>query len=164
MSQIESQSVPQEKFLLMSINLLHKALVEPTRTEAKKMFRALQEDRAIPLAAVQMDDKSTARFALSLDHSEFRGRLNFRSFRGSLVALIGNISTAIADQRELSVFDSQQGDKTMMFGITAATVEHGETNVMVLGAGPGGSQDVTQLHLMYLDTAQFANGKPAQQA
>lgn len=161
MSQIHSQSMPQEKFLLMSINLLHKALVEPTRTEAKKMFRALHDGSAVPLAAVQMDDKSTARFALSLDHSEFHGRLNFRSFRASLVELIGNISRALGDKRELSVFDSQQGDNFMMFGITAATMEHGETNVMVLAAGPGQSQDVTQLHLMYLDPEQFSRGRQA---
>ena len=164
MSQIHSQSLSQEKFLLLSVNLLHKALVEPTRTEAKRVFRALEEGSAVPLAAVQMEDKSTARFALALDHSEFRGRLNFGGFRGSLVALIDNISRALGEKRKLTVFDSQKGDNTMVFGVTAATVEAGQTNVMVLAAGPGQSQEVTQLRLMYLDPAQFSSGKPAQQA
>jgi hypothetical protein len=164
MSQIQSQSLSQEKFLLLSVNLLHKALVEPTRTEAKRIFRTLEEGSAVPLAAVQMEDKSTARFALSLDYSEFRGRLNFGGFRASLVALIDNISRALGEERKLSVFDSQQGDNTMVFGVTAATVEAGQTNVMVLAAGPGQSQEVTQLRLMYVDPAQFSSGKPAQQA
>ena len=116
MSHSKSHSLSQEKFLLLSVNLLHKSLLEPTRTEAKRFFKSLEQGQSVPLAAVAMEDQSTARFAVSLDHSEFRGRLNFTGFRASLVALVTNISQALRDERELTVFDSQQGDDSRLFG------------------------------------------------
>lgn len=164
MSRIQTQSLSQEKFLTVSANLLHKALVEPSRTQAKKLFRVLEEGAAVPLAAIQMEDQSTVRFALSLDYSEFRGRLNFGGFKASLVVLINNISRALEEKRELTVFDSQQDDNTMVFGVTAATVEAGQPNVMVLAAGPGQQEEVTMLRLMYLDPSQFSNEASSAQA
>jgi hypothetical protein len=156
MAQIQTQAIAQDKFLMLSVNLLHKALVEPTRTETKTLYKALSEGKAVPLATVQMEDKSNARFSLALEHSEFRGKLNYGAFRGSVTTLINNISQALTEEKELKVFNAQQEGGAMIFGVTALTVEDGEPNVMVLAAEPGTENELTKLQLMYLDPQQFA--------
>lgn len=155
MPQYQSQSIPREKFMLMSINLLHKAFVEAARTDAKNAFRDISESRSINLATVRMEDESTSRFTLALDHSEFQGKLNFGAFRASLAALITNITQALQDEREVNVFNAQGDADTMIFGVTAVTLEDEKPNVMVLGANLGSAEGEVMLRLMYLDPKQF---------
>ena len=152
---METQAIPQDTFLLVSINLLHRAFVEATRTEAKKAFKELVAGEVVELATVELEDASTARFSLALEHSEFCGKLSFRGFRASVIALIGNITQALKDKKELRVFSAQQGSTAMIFGVTAVTVEAETRNIMVLAAEPGAQDDITRLQLMYLDPGQF---------
>lgn len=156
MSSIQTQAIGQDKFLLMSANLLHRALIEPSRTACKRVYRELAEGQAVHLANVEMEDKSQARFTLALEHSEYLGRLNFGAFRASVAALLGNISKALKEEKELKTFNAQQDSGAMIFGITAVTLEGGKPNVMVLAAHPGEQDETTKLQLMYLDPSQFA--------
>jgi hypothetical protein len=153
MAQFQTQSIPREKFLLMSANILHRAFIESARTDAKNVYKEISGGSAVHLTTVQMEDKSTVRFDLSLDQTEFKGKLNYGAFRASLATLIGNISQALGDEKEVPVFG---GSSSMIFGVTAVTVEQDELNVMVLAADPGGQGGATMLRLMYLDPQQFA--------
>jgi hypothetical protein len=156
MAQYQTQSIPQEKFLLVAVNLLHKAFVESARTEAKNVYKVLAEGKAVPLTTVKMEDQSTIRFDLSLDQSEYRGKLNYGAFRASLLALIGNITQALRDEKELTIFNANDNQNVMIFGITAVTVEEDAPNVLVLGADSGSRAGASMLRLMYLDPQQFA--------
>ena len=155
MSQYHSQSMPQEKFLLVAANLLHKAFVEASRTDAKNTYRQIAEGSPVHLTTVRMEDGSTSRFGLRLDHSEYRGKLNYGAFRASLAALIGNLGQALKDEREVNVFNAQDNPNTLMFGVTAVTLEDDTPNVMVMGAELGGKPGEAMLSLMYLDPSQF---------
>jgi len=159
MAQLQTQAIPREKFLTLSVSLLHRAFIESARTDAKNMYRQVSGGRAVHLSTVEMEDKSTSRFELSLDQSEFRGKLNYGAFRASLASLIANISQALRDEKEFSVFNAQEDTDTMIFGITAVTVERDTANVMVLGADLDGQGGATTLRLMYLDPEQFAQGQ-----
>lgn len=158
MSQPQSHAMPHEQFLLVATNLLHKALVEVGRTQAKQVYRQLEEGVVVPLSRVRMEDQSLATFLVSLDHSEFRGNLNYGAFRASLTALLANISSAIQQEKEFRVFSDQGDGQSMIFGITALTVEQGAPNVLVLSAGPAAQPGATELRLMYLDPNQFGAG------
>lgn len=155
MPQYLTQSMPREKFLLMAANLLHREFVEAPRTEAKNTYREIAEGRPVHLTTVQMEDGSTSRFGLRLDHSEFRGKLNYGAFRASLASLVGNIGQALKDEREVNVFNAQDNPDTMLFGVTAVTLDDDVPNVMVLGAELASGSGETVLSLMYLDPAQF---------
>ena len=145
--------------MLIAVNLLHKAFVEAARTDAKNAFREISESRGIHLATVRMEDQSTSRFKLLLDHSEFQGKLNYGAFRASLATLITNITQALRDEREVNVFNAQGDANTMIFGVTAVTLEDDEANVMVLGADLGSAVGEVVLRLMYLDPRQFKAGE-----
>ncbi len=150
------QTIPKDKFLLLAINLLHRHFIAAGRTQAKRLYREIHEGRIAPITTVKMKDGSTLAFRLSLDHSEFAGHLNFGAFRGGLNVLLGNISRALRDKREVTVFSGQQGPESVLFGITGVTVDGDRTSVMVLGADTAGQAGVVTLMLMYLDPAQFA--------
>ena len=149
-----SQSIPTNQFLTIAINLLHRHFIASSRTQSKRLYRDVQEGRIVPLTAVKMEDESTLRFSLSLDHSEFAGHLNFGAFRGGLCVLLGNISRALQHKDKVTVF-SQEKAGSVLFGVTGVTVEGGRTSVMVLGADVEGQAGAVTLRLMYLDPAQF---------
>ncbi len=163
MAQSHVQSMPQDKFLLVAVNLLHKAFIEPTRTQAKALYQQIAAGKTINLTKVQLEDKSTAAFQLSLSHSEFKGRINFGAFRASVTALIANIAQALREERELKVFSALNGGSAMIFGITAVTLESEQRNVMVLAIDSREADATTILQLMYLDPTQFAGGAAAPQ-
>jgi hypothetical protein len=156
MARFQTESLPQDKFLLVAVNLLHKTFVEATRTEAKTVYQQISAGDIVHLTTVQLEDKSTARFNVSLSHSEFRGRLNYSAFRASVGALVSNITQALQDKRELKVFTAQNGGNAMIFGVTAVTREDDSANVMVMAADMDGQEGATTLQLMYLDPTQFS--------
>ena len=151
-----TQSMSQDQFLLVAINLLHKGFVESTRTEAKQVFRKLADGAVVPLSRVRMEDESMAAFLVSLDHSEFRGKINYGAFRASLNTLLANVSQTLQDEEKtIPVFTDQANGESMMFGVTAVTLEHDKPNVMVLSANSQSHDGATELRLMYLDPDQF---------
>lgn len=164
MAQTQIHSMPQDQFLLVAVNLLHKAFIEAKRTEAKALYQQIAAGRTVKLTTVQMADTSRAAFHLSLSHSEFLGRLNFGAFRASVTALTANIARALQEQRELKVFSAQHGGNAVIFGITAVTIESDLRNVMVLAADTKEAGAATILQLMYLDPTQFAAGPATAQA
>jgi hypothetical protein len=155
MAATQNQSISQEQFLTLSVNLLNKAFLEATRTKAKNLYREISEGALVPLTRVQMEDGSLVRFDLRLDQSEFRGRLNYGSFRASLTTLIANLVEALRNKKSIKVFHAEHERQVMIFGVTAPTVEEGRANVMVLGADISEGQPSVMLQLMYLDPEQF---------
>lgn len=155
MSRIETQSMSREQFLTIAVNLLHRAFMQENRTKAKRLFRDVAEGKRVALTNVQMEDKSTVRFDLSLDHSEYDGALNFAAFRNSLSTLLANLANAVQEKREISTFGAEGNDENMIFGVTGVTVERDVPSVIVLSAITAGRDAAVQLRLMYLDYQQF---------
>lgn len=158
---MQSQEIGRDKFLIMSANMLHKALVEPSRADGKQVFKRLQKGEAVPLATVAFKGSGQARFTLALEHSEYRGRLNFGAFQSGVKTLLGNIARTIDSKQDARVFNAQGNSNAMIFGITGVTFEGNQPNVMVLAAVPSPQNDVTALQLMYLDPDQFTEDESA---
>jgi hypothetical protein len=155
MAQHGTQSIPRDKFLTLSVNLLHKALLEVSRTRAKSIYRELAEGRVVPLTRVQMEDRALVQFDLALDLSEYRGKRSFGSFRNSLAMLVGRLAEALRTRENITVFTAEHDQNVVIFGVTGLTWADGQPNVMVLGADAGSGQPTVMLKLMYLDPAQF---------
>ncbi|MFT4875077.1 hypothetical protein [Congregibacter sp.] len=151
----QRKSLPTDKFLTVAVNLIHKALIEPSRTEAKSLYRDLEERKTVSLTNLRMEDGSMVRFDLSLSSEHYQGRLNFTSFRAGLTMLLSSIAEAIKKPESLKTFASEASDNSVMFGITALTSEEGKPSVLVLGADSGRGGPNVELQLMYLDPSQF---------
>lgn len=155
MSKIETQSMPREQFLTIAINLLHRAFMDAKRTDAKNLFKAVSEGKRVALTNLQMEDKSSVRFDLSMDHSEYAGTLNFGAFRSSLTALLSNLVDAVKEQREITTFGAEGDSANIIFGVTGVTVEKEVPSVLVLSTSTGGQEAAVMLRVMYLDYQQF---------
>lgn len=156
MAQNQTQTIPRDKFLTIAVNLLYKAFLENRRTEAKNVFRDMAAGRSVHLTNVQMEDRSQVRFDVALDHSEFRGKLNFGAFRASLVLLVAQLSEALRAGKDVRVFTDRNNPDNVIFGLSAPTDDDGEVNVMVLGVDSSETRGTIELRLQYLDPAQFA--------
>ena len=155
MAQSQTQSIPREKFLIMAANLLHKILLDVPRTEAKNAYKDISQGKAVHLATVRMEDQSTVRFQMSLDYSEYKGKMSFSAFRNSLTLLISNLGEAINDKKEIGMFSAENDQNSTIFGVTAITQEDNIPNIMVLGADTREGQPSVMLRLMYIDNSQF---------
>lgn len=155
MAGTQTHTLPTDKFLTLSVNLLHKVFLEATRTEAKNLYRDISEGKVVPLTRVRMEDGSEVRFEVGLDHSEYRGRLNFGAFRAGLTLLVANIADALREEKAVKTFHAAHDPNVVIFGITAVTVEEGEPSILVLGADAGTGQPSVVLQLMYLERRQF---------
>ena len=155
MAQIQKQSLSQEQFLTIAINLVNRALLEPSRTQAKHLFKELSLGKALPLSEVRMEDESLVRFDLALDHSEHVGKLGFGSFRGSVALLLSNMARALQEKKPIQALSAEHNPELRMFGITAVTIDEDQPNVMVLGSDTSSASAHVQLKLMYLEPGQF---------
>ena len=155
MSASTTHSLSQDKFLTMAANLLYKAFLENSRTKAKNVYKELLDKKEVPLTTVKMEDQSTIRFDVALDHSDYRGALNFGAFRANVTQLISSLGQALQKEETVPVFTSQDGSESVIFGVTALSREADETNVMVLSADISATRPTVLLKLMYLDHEQF---------
>lgn len=156
MSQSQARSIPRDKFLSLSGNLLYQAFQEASRTDAKNLFRDLERGEIPALTRVKMEDGTLVRIDLSLDHSEYRGQINFGAFRSSVRSLIANIAQLVRDKQEITVFDAQEVPGQSLFGVTGMTVEKEQLNVLMLGVDTASHQPAIILRLMYMEPSQFA--------
>ena len=104
---------------------------------------------------VEMEDKSSVRFDVALDHSEYQGSLNFGAFRANVTQLISSLGEALQKGEPVPVFTAQDDTAAVIFGVTALSQEADKTNVMVLSANMAADQPSVLLKLMYLDHEQF---------
>ncbi len=153
MSTLQQHSLSPAAFLRIANNILFKSVLEAQRTDAKNIFKSVSEGRRVALMTVRMQDDSDVRFDLSLDHSEYRGKMNFGAFRDSLTVLIASITEKLREENQVSVF-TEETDGTMLFGITGPTEEEGQVNVLMLAANLAGMGSV-HLKLQYMDSQQF---------
>ena len=155
MADTQSQSIPRDQFLTMAINLLHRAFIEASRTEARNLFKSVAEGKVVPLTKVEMEDKSIVRFDLSLDHSEYRGTLKYGAFRSSLASLLSNLVQALQEQQQIPSFTAEDNERNQIIGITGVTAEQDIPAVMVLSVQTSDREAAVMLRPMYLDYEQF---------
>ena len=155
MSQFQSAQMPQERFLRISVNLLFKTFLEASRTEAKKLFREIEDGTRVSLTEVVMEDGGRVRFDLSLNTELYNGSINWSSFRRGLVEMLQLADKALNEGRKLTVFSGKEDPNQIIFGVLGTTVEGEHTNVLALGANSAAAGAV-ELRLMYLDHSQFA--------
>lgn len=159
MAQIQNQSLDAKKLLSAYTNSLFKAFVEGQRSDAKRMFAELDKGNVIHLLRITFDEGHNLDIGLTLDSSEFRGKLNFSAFRNSVTALAAQISAELSAENEVFLLTSDDGKETL-FKIAGFTEEDKQLNAMMMSSSQPGPGQVN-LKLMYIDPDQFQQD-PAQ--
>ena len=160
MSKYQQHSLPREKFLTVANNVIYKALLEAQRTNAKNVYRAISEGKRVALMTIRMDEESESRFDLTLDHSEFRGKLNFGAFRSSIQALVGSVSELLQADKKITTFTDEDSGN-MLFGVPGFTQEGENLNALMLVADTAVAGTVL-LRLQYMNPDQFVQSSSAE--
>jgi hypothetical protein len=122
----------------------------------------LEVGKRIAVTQLRMEDEGEVRLDVTLDHSEFRGALNFSIFRDSVLALLSRLGDTLRDEdTSLPVMRmmDETGEATSerrLFGVPGLIVVDGVANMLMMGATPSVSEPVVLIELMYIDPEQFA--------
>ena len=156
------RTLTDEQFATISANVIHQSLIEVSRTDGKRIFRELEVGKRIAVSQLRMEDEGEVRLDVTLDHSEFRGALNFSIFRDSVLALLSRLGDTLRDEdTSLPVMRmmDETGEATSerrLFGVPGLIVVDGVANMLMMGATPSVSEPVVLIELMYIDPEQFA--------
>jgi hypothetical protein len=153
MSKYQQHNLPRDKFLTVANNVVYKSLLDTQRTNAKNIYRAVSEGKRVALMTIRMDEDSESRFDLTLDHSEFRGKLNFGAFRASVQALVGSVSELLQQEKDITTF-TDEASGNILFGVPGFTQEDGHFNALMLAVDTSVAGTVL-LRLQYMDPEQF---------
>ena len=156
------RTLTDEQFATISANVIHQSLIEVSRTVGKRTFRELEVGKRIAVTQLRMEDEGEVRLDVTLDHSEFRGALNFSIFRDSVLALLSRLVDTLRD-KDTSLPVMRMMDETgeatserRLFGVPGLIVVDGVANMLMMGATPSVSEPVVLIELMYIDPEQFA--------
>ena len=158
--QSQTKSLPPAKFLTIAANLLNNAILKASRTDAKRVFRAIEAGKRVPLTFLELEDKSRVRFDLALDHARYRGTMNFRNVRTGLALLISNAAKTLEKPDSLLIYQNHENPREVIFGVLAVTAEGDQPSILVLGANSSSGDASVLLQLTYLDSVQFEENLP----
>lgn len=153
MSQSQSVSMESQRFFTGALNVLHAGFIKASRAQAKRHYARVHGGAVLELAKLRLADGSEMLFRVALDQSEFRGKLDFSTFRKALLQLLAKLQDRIRFKGELNVYKSEETG-ALLLNLPAILAEGGRTNVMMLGVDkpePG----VVTLRLQFLDPEQF---------
>lgn len=156
------RTLTDEQFATISANVIHQSLIEVSRTVGKRIFRELEVGKRIAVTQLRMEDESEVRLDVTLDHSEFRGALNFSIFRDSVLALLARLGDTLRDEDTslpvMRMMDDtgEASSERRLFGVPGLIVVDDVANMLMMGATPSVSEPVVLIELMYIDPEQFA--------
>ena len=146
-------SMDPSRYVTVAANLLHAAFVAAPRAQARRHFARLHGGNPLDLAKLAFGDRGEVHFRVTLDFSEYRGKIGFPVFKSTLQKLLVQLGQRIRLKDEIPVLASEQTGE-ILFGVPAFVQADGQVNVLMLGVGkpePG----ITTLRLQYLDPEQF---------
>ncbi|MEH6549980.1 MAG: hypothetical protein V7711_14935 [Pseudomonadales bacterium] len=153
MSNFSSYSMKPLQFLNMAGSVLHKTFFDSTRQIAKRVYKDIVDGKRQALMTVALEDKSEMQIYLSLDHSEYRGTINFSQFRRQIGVLVSRYAARVQEEGEINLMTNEETGAQLL-NIPAVVADGDQLNVLVLGwisKAPG----TMDLQLMFLDPEQF---------
>ena len=153
MNHYQSHTFEPDKFITIAVNLLHKVFVDSSRDEAKRLFLKVKGGDTAHLVRIKMEDDSELDMKLSLDHSEFLGKLNYAAFKNVLQAMLARIAQQVQGGGELDVFTDEETG-SILFNLPGMMQDGEHLNMLVLGADLA-EQGAVTLKLQFLDVSQF---------
>ncbi len=139
--------------MVLASSLFKACIIDAQRSEAKRYFRVLEEGKAVLLNNLKMEDGSQLRVSLDMNCTEFRGQLNFSSFRNQLLMLIDSYARFLEAGAAPRVLSDEEGTEHVIL-VPAISSAKGDTNALLMSVDqrqPGN----LRLRLMFVDPEQF---------
>lgn len=143
---------PRKLLNAFTQNLNHHFFAE-TRNVAKLLFKQLLDGEQVAFMHIQMEDGGEIHCTLSLDVSEYVGKINFGRFRQGLAMMMLGITKRLEAEQDITAMKSQSGE--ILFNIPGILNSEDGTNVIVCGLRQSAPGHIT-MRLMYLNPESYA--------
>lgn len=140
------------RILMAVTENLNRFFYENSRDESKKLYQYLEEGKQMPFMKIDAGDAGEVFLELSMDRSEYVGKLNFGQFRKNLAMMMLGIKNKVEAEEEIRHLSSETGD--MLFNIPGIVKNKDIVNVMVCALRPL-APGLINLQLMFLNPEQF---------
>ena len=149
-----SVSLKPEQLLSISAQALYKTFFETARDQSKQIFKELEKGKTCSLYVIKIANGQEIQGKLSLDKTEFVGKINYSAFRAALEVMVKRIADKINKKEDLNIFTNEDNGE-MVFHIPGFVENDGQVNILVLGVVQQAAGVIGQ-KLMFLDPTQFA--------
>ncbi|MCB1662595.1 MAG: hypothetical protein H6995_07215 [Pseudomonadales bacterium] len=149
-----SVSLKPEQLLSISAQALYKTFFETARDQSKQIFKELEKGKTCSLYVMKIANGQEIQGKLSLDKTEFVGKINYSAFRAALEVMVKRIADKINKKEDLNIFTNEDNGE-LVFHIPGFVENDGQVNILVLGVVQQAAGVIGQ-KLMFLDPTQFA--------
>jgi len=146
--------VPPDKLLAVIHNHINDRFFEKTKHDSKRLFLAIESGKEVPFMKFGNQESGDVSCTLTLDHSQFVGRLSFSAFRSALASHLNRTASKIQNKESLNIF-TNDASCDMIFHIPGFVESGGKLNILVTGVRQKEAGNLT-IRMMFLDPAQFA--------
>ena len=122
------------------------------RDESKRLYVAIAENKAVPFMHINAADSGEIYCDLTLDKSEYVGKLNYGQFRKCLAVMMQSISSRLEAKQDLNVMNSENGE--ILFNVPGIVQSDSQLNVLVSGISQAGPGKIV-IRLMFLDPSHY---------
>ena len=148
-----SVSLKPEQLLSISAQALYKTFFETARDQSKQIFKELEKGKTCSLYVMKIANGQEIQGKLSLDKTEFVGKINYSAFRAALEVMVKRIADKINKKEDLNIFTNEDNGE-LVFHIPGFVENDGQVNILVLGVVQQAAGVIGQ-KLMFLDPTQF---------
>jgi len=149
-SEIELQ--PEE--LLAAIHRhINQRFFEKTKRDAKRLFLALESGKELPFMTITSQAQGEVACTLTLDHSQFVGKLGFSAFRNALASHLSRTAIKLQKNEGLNIY-TNDARCDMIFHIPGFVETGSKLNILVTGVRQKQPGFLT-VRLLFLDPEQF---------
>ena len=149
----DESPIESRDLLKTALSGLDNHLIVPGKKQARKRFKKLLESESQFVTEITLQDGSEVRVMLSLDYSEFRGKLFFKKFKKFLSQLVSIVAKAVEDPRDIPLRQEQQG-RRYMINIPAVLRIDDQVNVLILGMNLQNTNEII-IELLFFEPTQF---------
>ena len=143
------------KELLVSIHQnLRARFFDATKTQSKQAFNELNEHKKIPLIEISSPKLGDVVGVLSMDSSDYVGKLNYSAFRDALGSHINRCAEKLKNEEDLNIFTSEETG-AMLFNIPGIVQVDDHVNILVTGIEQRKAGEI-DIKLMFLHPDNFA--------
>ena len=146
-------SVDTKDLIQNSIQLLFDYLINSPKHEGNNRFKKLIESDRHVISEMPLEFGLPVQIMLSLDYSEFKGELDFTSFKKYLAQLVGLLAMTLENGEEL-LLREEKNTKRFLVELAAPVDADEQQNILMLGINLQ-SASVVALELMFFEPSQF---------
>ena len=147
----QNVNIDPRRLFNLGANLVAAGFIKQNATEAKKLFKALKQGKAIK--GGQLKSESSGQvipIKLQLDRKEFRGQFNFPNFDVSVRALLKIFDTEARKDKELKTLRTLTNPETgeVLFNIPSGLSIDDNINVLMMAVKPENDCIIVKLAFM----------------